>query len=115
MSDAATWTIDDRDLSLTHLDRVLWPDEGITKQDVIEYYRAIAPLMLPHLNDRPVTLRMYYNGISERGIYRREAPKSAPGWLRQAPYTTVTDAHTIELPLVDDGAGLIWFANAGTI
>ncbi|MGH2550892.1 MAG: non-homologous end-joining DNA ligase [Thermomicrobiales bacterium] len=115
MADAATWTIDDREVSLTHLDRVLWPGEGITKQDVVEYYRAIAPVMLPHFKDRPVTLRMFHDGISGPGIYRREAPKTAPAWLRRAQYTTVTDAHTIEVPLIDDGAGLIWFANAGAI
>ncbi|CAN5396098.1 non-homologous end-joining DNA ligase [soil metagenome] len=115
MANAATWTIDGREVSLTHLDRVLWPDEGITKLDVIEYYRAIAPVMLPHLKDRPVTLRLFHEGISGPGIYRREAPKFAPDWLRRTHYTTVTDAHTIELPLIDDSAGLIWFANTGVI
>lgn len=115
MANETTWTIDDRDVHLTSLDRVLWPDEGVTKQDVLEFYRAIAPVMLPHLKDRPITFRMFHSGIEGPGIYRREAPKSAPNWLRQAPYTTVTDAHEIDLPLIDDAAGLLWYANSGAL
>jgi bifunctional non-homologous end joining protein LigD len=115
MSNETTWTIDNREIELTNLDRVLWPDEDITKQDVLEYYRAIAPVMLPHFKDRPVTFRMFYSGIAGPGIYRREAPKSAPDWLREAPYTTVTDAHTIDVPLIDDTSGLLWYANSGAL
>ena len=115
MTDAAHWKIDDRDVNVTHLDELQWPDEGLTKRDLLEYYQAVAPLMLPHAKDRPVTLQMFYDGAGKRGIYRREAPKSAPDWLREAPYTTATDGHTIQVPLIDDTAGLIWFANAGAL
>lgn len=115
MTDATPWKIDNREVRVTHLDELQWPDDGLTKRDLLEYYQAIAPVMLPHFKDRPVTLQMFYDGIGKRGIYRREAPKSAPDWLREAPYTTATDGHTIQVPLIDDTAGLIWFANAGAI
>lgn len=115
MTDETFWKTGDRDVKVTHLDELQWPDEGLTKRDLLEYYQAMAPTMLPHFKDRPVTLQMFYDGAGKRGIYRREAPKSAPDWLRETPYTTATDGHTVQLPLIDDAAGLIWFANAGAI
>jgi bifunctional non-homologous end joining protein LigD len=102
-------------VKVTSLDEPQWPDEGITKRDVLEYYRAVAPVMLPHLKDRPLSLQMFYEGAGKPGRYRRELAKSAPDWLRGAPYTTATDKHTIQVPLIDDEAGLIWFANAGAL
>jgi bifunctional non-homologous end joining protein LigD len=115
MAEEDIWTIDGHEIKVTHLDEAQWPDEGITKRDALEYYRAVAPVMLPHLKDRPLSLQMFYEGTGRPGRYRRELPKSAPEWLRGAPYTTATDKHTIQVPLIDDEAGLIWFANAGAL
>jgi bifunctional non-homologous end joining protein LigD len=115
MAEDEIWTIDGHEVKITHPDEVQWPEEGITKRDVLEYYRAVAPVMLPHLKDRPLSLQMFYEGVGKPGRYRRELPKTAPEWLRGAPYTTATDKHTIDVPLIDNEAGLIWFANGGAL
>jgi bifunctional non-homologous end joining protein LigD len=115
MTTDATWQVDGRTLEQTKLDRVLWPDDGITKGDLLDWYRAIAPVMLPHLRDRPVTLRSYPGGIDGTSHYRREIPDGAPEWIRRFPYETATNRHTIELPFIEDAAALLWFVNTGAI
>ncbi len=111
----ATWQVDGQTLELTTLDRVLWPDDGVTKGDLLAYYRAIAPVMLPNLRDRPVTLRVYPGGIDGNSHDRREIQESAPEWIRRVPYETATNRHTIELPVIEDAAALLWFVNTGAI
>jgi bifunctional non-homologous end joining protein LigD len=115
MAEDASWEIDGQTLELTKLNRVLWPDDGVTKGDLLAYYRDIAPVILPHLNDRPVTLRSFPGGIDESSHYRREIPDGAPEWIRRIPYETATNRHTIELPVVEDTAALLWFVNTGAV
>ena len=110
-----TWILDDHDLELNHPDKILWPDDGITREDLLAYYRDIAPVMLPHLADRPVTLRTYPEGIDGSSFYKRDLPDTAPSWLRSVDYTGQSTTRTIQVPLIDNSAGLVWFANAGTI
>jgi bifunctional non-homologous end joining protein LigD len=114
-SDPITWTLDGHGLELNHPDRILWPDDGITREDLMAYYRDIAPLMLPHLADRPVTLRTYPEGIDGPSFYKRDLPENAPSWLRAVDYTGQSTTRTIQVPLIDNAAGLTWFANTGTI
>jgi bifunctional non-homologous end joining protein LigD len=115
MTTDAIWQIHGRTLELTKLDRVLWPDDGVTKGDLLAWYRAIAPVMLPHLLDRPMTLRSFPGGIDGASHYRREIPDGAPEWIRRFPYETATNRHTIELPFIEDAAALLWFVNTGAI
>ncbi len=110
-----TWSLDGRSVLVSHLDKVLWPKEGFTKRDVLEYYRAIAPTMLPYLQDRPVTLRVFPKGIGGFAHYRRDLPASAPKWIRSADYQAAGSETTTHLPLIDDAAGLIWLANQGSV
>lgn len=110
-----TWDLGEQTISVTHLEKVYWPQAGFTKRDLLHYYQGIALVMLPYLHDRPVTLRVFPQGINSFSYYRRDCPPEAPSWLRQVSYQPRTVAHTIPLPLIDTAAGLLWFANHGAI
>jgi bifunctional non-homologous end joining protein LigD len=114
-AEKAIWDIAGRPVQVTSLDTVYWPEDGLTKGDLLAYYREIAPMMLPYLQDRPVTLRVFPRGIGGSGYYRRDRPPKAPEWLRGADYQTATDGHTLRTLIIDDAAGLIWCANTGAI
>jgi bifunctional non-homologous end joining protein LigD len=104
-----------REVKLSNPDKVYWPEDGITKGEMLDYYTAIAPVLLPYLKDRPVTMRVYPDGIRSFSYYRRDLPKNAPSWLRHVDYRPETTSEVIQLPLVDDLAGLLWLANQGSI
>jgi bifunctional non-homologous end joining protein LigD len=110
-----TWSVGGRSVAVSHLDKVLWTEEGFTKRDMLEYYRAIAPTMLPYLKDRPVSLRVFPKGVGGFAHYRRDMPANAPKWLRSADYQAEGSETATQLPLIDDVAGLIWLANQGSI
>ncbi|MBX6342994.1 MAG: non-homologous end-joining DNA ligase [Thermomicrobiaceae bacterium] len=110
-----TWRLDGREVEVSHLEKVLWPATGLTKGDLLGYYRAVGPAMLPYLRDHPLTLTVFPRGIDARGFYRRDVPERAPGWLRAARYQPEGQAEPIQPPLVDDLAGLIWYANQDAI
>ena len=112
---ATTWRLDGRDVRVSSLDKLYWPDDGLTKGDMLAYYRDLAPVLLPYFKDRPITTRVYARGIQAPSYYRRERPEKAPDWIRGAPYKTATDQHEIQVLLVDDTASLIWLANSGAI
>jgi len=114
-AETTNWDVAGRTVQVSSLDTVYWPDDGLTKGDLLAYYREIAPVMLPYLRDRPLTLRVFPKGINGSGYYRRERPPKAPDWLRGADYQTATDRHTLRTLLIDDAAGLIWCANTGAI
>src|SRR5206468_4609062 len=73
-----------RTLRLTNLDKVYWPDYGFTKGQMIDYYTRIAPAILPHLHDRPLTLKRYPDGIDGQMFYEKNCPKHRPPWVRTA-------------------------------
>src|ERR1051326_5714420 len=104
-----TWQLGDQSVQVTHLEKVYWPQAGFTKGDLLLYYRQIAPVALPYLKDRPVTLRMYPRGIEAASYYLRDCPENAPDWLRRVDYRPKTVSHAIPLPLIDTVAGLLWF------
>ena len=110
-----TWHVDGHELTVTHLDKVLWPDDGMTKRDVLAYYRTIAPVLLPYLRNHPVVLRLFPDGITGQGFYLRNAPESMPAWIRTAHYHPVTEEAERVVPLIDDAAGLLWFVNRGAL
>jgi bifunctional non-homologous end joining protein LigD len=112
---ATTWQLDGRAVRVTSLDKPYWLEDGLTKGDLLAYDREIAPVLLPYLAERPVTTKVYPRGIHGPAYYRRERPENAPDWLRGAEYETATDQHRITTLLVDDAAGLVWLANAGSI
>jgi len=110
-----TWQLGDQSVQVTHLERAYWPQAAITKGDLLGYYRQIAPVMLPHLKDRPVTLRVYPQGVEGASYYLRDCPEQAPDWLRRVQYQPKTVSHPVPLPLIDTTADLLWFANQGAI
>jgi len=110
-----TWRLGDHNVQVTHLENVYWPQAGFTKGDLLGYYRQIAQVLLPHLKDRPVTLRVYPQGVEGASYYLRDCPEEAPDWLRRASYQPKTVNHPVPLPLLDSVAGLLWFANRGAI
>ena len=114
-SSATTWKLSGRSVRVTSLEKPYWPEDGLTKGDLLAYYRDLAPVMLPYFADRPVTPVVYPRGITGPRYYRRERPDTAPDWVRGAAYETATDQHEIQVLLIDDEAGLIWLANTGAI
>ena len=74
--------VDDRTLSLSNLDKVMYPATGFTKGQVIDYYARIAPVMLPHLKGRPITLKRYPNGVGGQFFYEKNCPSHRPDWMR---------------------------------
>jgi bifunctional non-homologous end joining protein LigD len=107
--------VEGRTLRLTNLEKVLYPKAGFTKSDLIDYYAAIAPALLPHLQDRPLTLKRYPNGVEGRFFYEKQSPKHRPDWVQT---TTVWSRHSkreIHFTLCQDLPTLIWLANLADI
>ncbi len=98
---------------ITHPDKVLFPDDGITKGDLAGYYEAIAPVMLPHLRGRPVTMERYPAGIGKRGFWQKDVSKGFPEWLQrvEVPKKDGVVHHAI----VTDVRSLLWVTNQNTI
>jgi DNA primase len=108
--------IDGRELSLTHLDKIFYPETGFTKGQVIDYYARIAPVLLPHLKDRPVTLKRYPDGVKGEYFYEKRAPKYRPAWLKTAAVASKRDpSGKINYCLINDLPSLIWAANLGNL
>jgi bifunctional non-homologous end joining protein LigD len=109
-----------RVLKLSNLDKVFWPEEGITKGDLLAYYRAVAPVLLPHLRDRPFTLKRYPDGIEGQHFFQKDAPKHMPEWIPTREFEVSTREaprrrRKIRVPLVNDELALLWMVNMGCI
>jgi len=104
---------DDTDVMLTNLSKPFWPDDGYTKGDLVAYYLEIAPYLLPHLNDRRLTLTRYPDGIHGHRFYQKNVPAVAPAWLRRAPY--LHGSRTVNYCVADRPAALVWLAQWGVI
>lgn len=98
-----------------HRERVLWPDDGLTRGDLIDYLTRIADAMLPHCRDRPATFVRFPRGIDGKSFYQRELPEHAPETMGHVPYETATNRHVIELPIVNVVDDLVWLAESGVI
>lgn len=106
---------DGHQIALSNLDKIFWPGAGYTKGDLIEYYRRIAPQLLPYLADRPLVLTRYPDGIEGKSFYQKDAPSWAPDWI---PTKTVWSEHSqreIHYFIAADLDALIYLANLGTI
>lgn len=105
-------TIGSRDVKVSNLQKLWWPEAGITKGDVLNYYIAVAPWLLPHLKDRPLVLTRYPDGPSGNSFYQKNTPVHAPEWLRTFPLQS-ENGRTINYCLADDVAALVWIVNSG--
>ena len=107
-----------RILKLSNLDKPFWPDEGITKGDLLAYYRDVAPVLVPHLRDRPFTMKRYPDGWQGKHFFQKDAPKHMPDWIQRAPFPASTrdgEKRIIDYPLVNDDLALLWMVNMGCI
>jgi len=98
---------------ITHPNKVLFPDEGITKGELAAYYEAIAPVMLPHLSGRPVTMERYPAGIAEKGFWQKDVSKGFPDWLQRVEVPKKDGV--VHHPVVTDTRSLLWVTNQNTI
>jgi bifunctional non-homologous end joining protein LigD len=104
-------SIQDRRLSLSNLDKLLYPQAGFTKGHVIDYYTRVAPVLLPHLRDRPLTLKRYPDGVEKGHFYEKRCPTHRPDWVRTAPVWSGRNDGDIDYCVADDLATLVWLAN----
>ncbi|MEM7364418.1 MAG: DNA ligase D [Pseudomonadota bacterium] len=104
-----------RHVELSNLDKVFWPDEGYTKGDMIEYYDAVSPWLLPWLEDRPVVMTRYPDGIDGKSFYQKDAPDFVPDWLRIEKMWSDTTERDIGYFVVDCEEALVYLANMATI
>ena len=100
-----------RVVRLSSPERVLFPDDGVTKGDLFEYYREIAPTIVPHLRERPFTMKRWREGIVGPAFFQKQAPKGMPSWLKTRRFRTWPregGSRLVDFPLVDDELALLW-------
>ncbi|HTD24869.1 MAG TPA: DNA ligase D [Terriglobales bacterium] len=107
--------IEGKSLKFTNLNKVFYPKEGYTKRDVINYYDAVADLILPHLHDRALSLKRYPNGIEGKYFFQKDAPPSFPSWLLTVPISSEPDSDPINYVVANDRRSLLYLANLGCI
>ena len=98
---------------ITHPEKVLFPDDGITKGDLAAYYEVIAPVTLPHLRGRPITMERYPAGIGKQGFWQKDVSKGFPTWLERA--SVPKKDGVVHHPIVTDTRALLWITNQNTI
>jgi bifunctional non-homologous end joining protein LigD len=103
-----------RQLKLTNLDKVLYPDTGFTKGEVIDYYARIAPVMLPHLHDRCVTFRRFPNGVDDKSFFEKRCPSHRPDWVETAPGPG-DKGGAIDYCKLSSAPALVWAANLAAL
>jgi bifunctional non-homologous end joining protein LigD len=104
-----------RKLSLTNLDKVLFPATGFTKGQVVDYYVRIAPYLVPHLAGRPLTMKRYPGGVDQEYFFEKNAPMHRPVWVKTAPVWSESNKRTINFLLANDLPTLVWIANLASI
>jgi len=112
--DDAEVRIGTRRVSLTNLNKVFWPADGITKRDLLRYYAAVSPVLLPHLCDRAMVMKRYPNGIKGKCFFMKRAPSSRPDWIETCAIEHAS-GNIIDFPMVQDLASLLWVVNLGCI
>ncbi|WP_372595098.1 non-homologous end-joining DNA ligase [Actinotalea sp.] len=115
-----TWVeVDGRRVALTHLERVLYPQTGFTKAEMIDYYTRVAPALLGQLADRPVTRIRFPQGVEGERFFEKNLPRGAPEWVRHhvlpASPGSEDEGTSLDLPVIDGLASLVWAANQGAI
>ncbi|OLB81725.1 MAG: ATP-dependent DNA ligase [Actinobacteria bacterium 13_2_20CM_2_71_6] len=118
MPDRLLVRVGDRELELSNLDKVLYPAMGFTKGEVIDYYTRVAPVLLPHIEQRPLTRIRYPNGVDGKGFFEKNAPGGVPRWVRvetlPAPGST-KDRETLDYVVADDLPTLVYLANLAAL
>jgi bifunctional non-homologous end joining protein LigD len=112
--------VDGHRVRLSSPGRVLYPDDGVTKGDVFEYYREVAPVLVPHLEQRPFTLKRYPHGITGEAFFQKQAPKGLPDWIptrqfRTWPRGTKKESRMVDFVLVNEPAAVLWAVQVNCI
>jgi bifunctional non-homologous end joining protein LigD len=112
---AISLDLEGRRLKFTNLNKVFYPRDGYTKRDVIQYYDSVAPWLLPHLKDRPLSLRRYPDGIEAESFFQKHAHNVFPSWFRVEPIEVEEGKPPTRFVVADDRASLLFLANLGCI
>jgi bifunctional non-homologous end joining protein LigD len=107
-----------RHVRLTHPDRVLFPGDGVTKGDLAEYYAEVGDAIVPHLRDRPFTLKRYPDGIRGRPYFHKQAPKGKPSWIPTRRFRTWPregESRLVDFTLVNEPAALVWMVQMNCV
>lgn len=107
--------VEGQEVRLSNLDKVLYPETGFTKGQVIDFYIRISQYLLPHLRDRPVTLKRYPNGVRGKFFYEKDAPRFTPAWVKTFPVPRRAGGRDIRYILINDLATLVWCANMANL
>jgi bifunctional non-homologous end joining protein LigD len=111
--DGTNWIV--RTVSVSNLDKVFFPETGFTKGQLIDYYTKVAPVLLPHIQDRPLTMKRFPNGVDGKFFYEKHAPSHTPEWVRTVAVPTADGQGDVTYAVVGDLAALTWAANLATI
>jgi bifunctional non-homologous end joining protein LigD len=101
------------DVRITHPEKILFPDDGITKGDLAAYYESVATLMIPHIQGRPITMERFPSGITAKGFIQKDVSRGFPAWLQRV--EVPKKGGTVHHPLVTDTRSLMWIVNQNTI
>jgi bifunctional non-homologous end joining protein LigD len=115
MSNKAELIVEGRKLPVSNLDKVLYPKAGFTKGELIDYYIRIAPVLLPHLKDRPLTMKRYPNGVEAEFFYEKNCPAHRPAWVKTAKVWSEGNQREMHYCLIQDLPTLVWAANLADI
>ncbi|MCA1658389.1 MAG: non-homologous end-joining DNA ligase, partial [Verrucomicrobiaceae bacterium] len=115
MAEKAELIVQGRKLPVSNLNKVLWPKAGFTKGQMIDYYIRVAPVLLPHLKDRPLTLKRYPNGVEQEFFYEKNCPSHRPGWVKTAKVWSHGNQRDMYFCLAQDLPTLVWAANLADI
>jgi bifunctional non-homologous end joining protein LigD len=115
MAKTQTVEVDGRELSLTNLDKVMYPATGFTKGEVIDFYARIAPVILPHISGRPMTLKRYPEGVDAGHFFEKRCPKHRPDWVATASIWSDREEGEIAFCVCDDKPTLVWMAQLASL
>jgi len=115
MSTPTIVDVEGRKLSLTNLDKVLYPAAGFTKGQVIDYYVRVAPVLVPHLAGRPLTMKRYPEGVDHEYFFEKNVPKHRPEWVKTTPVWSDSNHRTVNYILANELATLVWIANLASL
>ncbi len=107
--------VEGRQLSLSNLDKIMYPAAGFTKAEVIDYYTRIGPAMVPHLAGRPITLKRYPNGVDGQSFYEKNCPSHRPEWVRTVEFGGGRRGQVVRYCLLESVAHLVWTANLAAL
>ncbi len=113
-SENAVLRVDGKDVTLTNLNKLFWPDLGIAKRDLLQYYADVAQVLLPHLRDRAMVMKRYPNGAYKEFFFMKRAPTPRPEWIELCTIKH-SSGNIIDFPMIQDFPSLLWVINLGCI